>query len=493
LLVASTREFRAVHYRLLASIVFVVACYGFVLHEQLVDHPWIASANPIWAKVSELLGDQVKPSVSVVRDEPFYAVGAPLANVLALLLGLIVGADRRRAHRALQILVWSGAAFAIYGIWTVLFDPTMLLWREKIYNTDKFTGTFVNPDHAAAYIGSCAVAALIVLMQTVRRELPQGPIIWEKFKDSVTSGALINKRVITQSVLFFICLIALFMTRSRAGILLSLFVIVVAVVVFFRRDLPRVSAPVAIATVGLMALGLFQLLGGSVEARIDEQGLFDQGRFATYQSTLRLIADHPWFGTGLGTFSAIFPAYRSGDISIVGVWNNAHSTPLELAAELGIPLALIIVGAWIVAVFVLLRGTRRSRHLTVAPLVAVSVCLIGLLHSSIDFPLQLPGYSIVVFALVGVGLAQSFETGSVPRHPRRRSKRLGGEVEGPEASPSAGVRQTEYRECSCVSKRGHDERPVRIVTQVRSWAQRREALGAVCYRAARRPQSITVA
>jgi hypothetical protein len=34
-----------------------------------------------------------------------------------------------------------------------------------------------------------------------------------------------------------------------------------------------------------------------------------------------------------------------------------------------------------------------------------------LLHSSLDFTLQIPGYSIPFFALFGVGLAQSFHSG----------------------------------------------------------------------------------
>src|SRR5580704_4369910 len=101
LLFASPRQLRRGHFLLLGGIAFIVACYGFVLHEQLADHPWIASPNPIWAKTSELLGRPSPSSASVIRGEPFYAVGAQLANVLALVLGLIVGADRDRGRRAL--------------------------------------------------------------------------------------------------------------------------------------------------------------------------------------------------------------------------------------------------------------------------------------------------------------------------------------------------------------------------------------------------------
>src|SRR5439155_26805836 len=75
-----------------------------------------------------------------------------------------------------------------------------------------------------------------------------------------------------------------------------------------------------------------------------------------------------------------------------------------------------------VVFLVLIRGTRRSRRETVVPLVALAVSLIAVLHSSIDFSLQVSGYAIVVFAIVGAGLAESFDAGS-PRNHRRQSRR----------------------------------------------------------------------
>ena len=131
----------------------------------------------------------------------------------------------------------------------------------------------------------------------------------------------------------------------------------------------------------------------------------------TYRSTLRMIGDHPWFGTGLGTFAWSFPAYRSPAISVWGVWDRAHSTPLELAAELGIPFTGLVVVGWIVVLAVLIRGTVRSAAaIVIVPIAALSIALLALLHSLIDFSLQIPGYAIVVFALVGAGLAQSFSS-----------------------------------------------------------------------------------
>ena len=101
--------------------------------------------------------------------------------------------------------------------------------------------------------------------------------------------------------------------------------LVLAFVGFFYRDLPRrggVAAALAIG--GLIALLVLQILGGNVSGRFEVQGLSDEARLETYRSTLRMIVDHPWFGTGLGTFVWSFPAYRSAHMSMWGVWDKAH-------------------------------------------------------------------------------------------------------------------------------------------------------------------------
>jgi hypothetical protein len=94
-----------------------------------------------------------------------------------------------------------------------------------------------------------------------------------------------------------------------------------------------------------------------------------------------------------------------------------------LAAELGVPLTAVIVMGWSVICFVLVRGTRRSRRETVVPLAALAASLIAILHTSIDFSLQVTGYAIVIFSFVGVGLAESFNVASSNGYRRRGKSR----------------------------------------------------------------------
>jgi O-antigen ligase len=161
-----------------------------------------------------------------------------------------------------------------------------------------------------------------------------------------------------------------------------------------------------------IVLVLLQSLGGSIGARFDQSGLSDPGRLETYRSLINMITDHPWLGTGLGTFVWAFPPYRES-ASIWGTWTRAHDTPLEIASDMGLPFLVVVTAAWIALVLKLVQGIRVRRRDVFVPIAALTVALVSLLHSVLDFSLQIPGHAIVVFALIGAGLVQSY--------PRRRS------------------------------------------------------------------------
>jgi O-antigen ligase len=246
--------------------------------------------------------------------------------------------------------------------------------------------------------------------------------------------------------MLFVTLAAMAMTASRAGVVLSLLMLVLAFAVFFHRDLARsgrVVASVAALTVG--AFVLLQIIGTGVTNRFDTEGFAGGGRLGGYRSTIEMIADHPWFGTGLGTFPWGFPAYRSADISLWGTWTRAHNTLLEIAAELGIPLAILVVTGWIIAFAVLIHGAFTRRRSLITPVAGLCVGGLGVLHSLVDFSLQIPGYAIGAFALIGAGLAQSLRTpqpeGGNSGHTGVRRSRFTGkprQVSARELSHSAG-------------------------------------------------------
>ena len=210
----------------------VILAYALVLHEQLAARPWIAEPHPLWSKAAEALGTPIPPSVSIARNQPYFALGAPLANILAIICSFVVCIERNRARQLILVIAWSGAGYALYGIATYLTDPTRILWYEKVSYRDVLTSTFVNRNTAAAYFGSCAILWLLLLSQKIRQRLPSGPIHWRN-----VPPMFLSRPSLLPFMMLLLCVAAILMTNSRAGVVISLMTLVIAFTVFFHRDL----------------------------------------------------------------------------------------------------------------------------------------------------------------------------------------------------------------------------------------------------------------
>ena len=137
--------------------------------------------------------------------------------------------------------------------------------------------------------------------------MPRGPLEWRAMPSTAIVAARRQKSSSAFAMLF-LCLAAMFMTGSRGAVVLSLLALIVAFIAFFRRDLPRRSGIVS-ALAGAAQLRSFCCNSWEPASTpgSTSRALADEGRLETYKATLRMIADHPWFGTGQGTFAYAFP------------------------------------------------------------------------------------------------------------------------------------------------------------------------------------------
>jgi O-antigen ligase len=143
--------------------------------------------------------------------------------------------------------------------------------------------------------------------------------------------------------------------------------------------------------------------------RIGSEGLLDTGRATVYETCIEAIRQRPFFGSGVGTFADFFPSIRGKDLSMWGVWDLAHSTILEIAVEMGVPMAAMIAFAAIASVLILLRSALKSKDRTRNTFAAMTgIAALAYLHSTIDFSLQIPGFLIVFWILLGCWLARSY-------------------------------------------------------------------------------------
>ncbi len=72
-------------------------------------------------------------------------------------------------------------------------------------------------------------------------------------------------------------------------------------------------------------------------------------RLSQWQTALRLVGEHPFFGWGAAAFSVLYP-------SLTGQWHgHAHNLPLEMAVSHGLPATILVVAAVLSLLIISLR------------------------------------------------------------------------------------------------------------------------------------------
>jgi hypothetical protein len=385
--------------------------WAFVVSEQLGQTSFLSPrlTAPIWGQTSAILGEQLSGSISVALNQPFFSAGSQIACLLSMLCGYLVGRNRHAARLLLVSFLSSALAYAVYGLIAHSFWPDYLLWHRKYNYLGSVTATFINPNVAACYFGAATIGWVLIFAAMSSDHSAAPPLPWRE---------MIRSRLHTFSAARTFCLLACFamlsttmLTGSRAGSVLSLLCLAGAVGVYFRRGLEkrRLLWVFPIAAM-LLIVSAISILAPMVNQRFAVQGFFDSGRWQAYVSTTEMIRDFPWLGSGLGTFRWVFPEYRSGDIPSYGIWEQAHNSTLEAAAEMGIPFALFLGIGWLASLVVLFRGMMGRNRDAILPTVAFWIGLLVILHSQVDFPLQVPGFALAVGPILGMGMAQSFSS-----------------------------------------------------------------------------------
>jgi hypothetical protein len=168
-ILAGFRPYTSREIAFIVGLAIVLLCWACVMFQQLAPHPFFTDAliDPIWQQASRLLHEDIKPSVAAVLNRPYFAAGPQIACVLSLTCGLFLGQARTTAHMILKVFAISGLAYAVFGIVSLILDPTHVLWRVKATYMSSLTATFINRNTAAVYFGCCAIAWALMLASDV--------------------------------------------------------------------------------------------------------------------------------------------------------------------------------------------------------------------------------------------------------------------------------------------------------------------------------------
>lgn len=407
----------------LGLVLLLATLFALIVHDQMSSTPWLAPARPdrAWTDAAQALGTPLDPPGSLVRGQPLLSLGAPILAALSLAAGLAAGATAREARLLLKTLALSGSIYAALGIVLFAVSPTKVLWRDKLAYFGDLTATFTNRNTAAVYFAACALAGLMLAIRRLRHRLGSNASHPAAVLDLALSPA--GAPVARYALPALLAMVAMLMTHSRAGVIIGLACIALAMFTALRSARPQ-ALPARLAgagALGLLSVGLLYGLGRGVTGRFDLEGAGSGGRLEGYHAIWQAIMDHPWRGNGLGSFAWNFPRYRPDSVSMWGVWDRAHSLPLEMAHDLGLPFTALALSLWLgMLVFLALRMTRPYRNETI--MAAFFMALLASLHALVDFSLQIPGFFIPVLMLAGAGMAQAGLL-APPVQERRRTSR----------------------------------------------------------------------
>jgi O-antigen ligase len=107
---------------------------------------------------------------------------------------------------------------------------------------------------------------------------------------------------------------------------------------------------------------------------------------------MRMTADRPWMGAGLGTWSTVYPKYAHIDTG--EFMNQAHNDWVQWAAEGGVPFVLLMI--------LFAAALCGPAFQSVYGIGAV----VFLLHAFVDYPMQQrPALAAWFFAMAGAAVA----------------------------------------------------------------------------------------
>jgi O-antigen ligase len=387
--------------------------FVFVGLLQVSNYGPLGGSAQFYARARALLGQahDVVPSLSV--DQTRNTLLRGLACVLIFVLARALFREPGRARWLLYAVLAGALLVMAYALAAQVSTGGCyvgsLLKKQGDYTNDRclMSGTFANSNSFGCFCGMALAAAIALVLQERRRRRAldaddddSSPV--DQFLRKMGGGTPIY---LALALLF---LGAQLFSSSRAAFAVT--VPVIAGLVFLSmRGRWRSGAHIRRTVLAGGAIGLVVLLvaGGAMLRKVSllsESGTFN--RTIIWESSIRAAQGSPLLGWGLGTYPDIYAVYQPEEMRQAN--DKAHSTPIELFVEAGwlglvpgvllvlVPWGTCMVGAW---------RRRRQRYLMAA---GVAVPGIAILHSCVDFSLQIPAIAFIAAAFLGMGWAQTF-------------------------------------------------------------------------------------
>lgn len=353
-----------------------------------------------------------------------------LAYVCAFVLTLLLVNTRERVRQLLFALVVFALVLSVYGILMHLNGVRHSWFGSTMFHGSQASATYFNRNHFAGFLEMTLAMGVGLLIADLRDRQAQ---TWRQFVRNFLEWLFSPKMRLR--LMLCVMVIALVSSRSRMGntaFFASLLVVGIIGIVLSRHA----TRGTVVLLTSLIAIDIFivgswfgvEQLANRIEntplARPTEvvvmagtQQSVEQRLDAT-SDTIPMVKDFPAVGVGLGSWYVLFPAYKGPEV-MQGYFEYAHNDYIQFAAEVGV-IGFAFVGGmviWSFGVALLAHARRRDPLMRGVSFAAMMGILAIMIHSSVDFNLQIPANAVYFMVL----LALAWISGYMRRldHPAR--------------------------------------------------------------------------
>lgn len=375
---------------------------------QLIPLPvWLVS----WFSPARLtLGGAPQVSLTTSRAYLPLTVGAQATRLAALrmisYILVFLLAFRTFGRRDTRVglygtLVALGVLEAAYGAVQYLAGWQYIFATPKQFGATVATGTYINANHFAGLLEMVLPFMLASILFRAPAHASRRGANWAHVVSSPATS-----RILRDVVLFAIVGVGLVFSESRMGILAALAGLLLVLAMGILKTKRRATVVIAIIVLALPAAYSVWIGLAPVTERFERLGQqADLGvRTGIWQDTLALIKDYPFLGSGLGTYRWFSVHYQTHLLGFY--YEHAHNDYLEFAAEVGIPVTILLFGSlWILVIKLgRLPVFARRNHNVLAAGCAGSLAAL-LTHSLTDFNLQIPANAYIFAWIAGTAAA----------------------------------------------------------------------------------------
>ena len=330
-------------------------------------------------------------------------------------LDVLLSADPSLLAKLLYTCIGLGIFEAAYGMLQV-FNPNLgVLWLSDVQSFKGMArGTIIYKNQYASLLNMCwplAIGAALLQLKKI------SPLPTRRHKRTFSHA--LAERLTPEFLLgFFLLFLASFMvmvvlfSQSRGG---TLAIGVIMLLMLFLLPLARKNK--IQLTSGLLFFSVFygSVVGfSSVITRFLQIGDSGLARINLYLASLPMLQDHLTTGIGIESFELLSPIYLKHFPEHI-LYSRAHNEYLELAIELGVPMAIFLFTALFTAVLIQAKKLSSYRAATLSTVPSpvligiVSLCAIAgfLFHGLADFGWHLPAnivYAVTLIVLINHGI-----------------------------------------------------------------------------------------